>query len=368
MVQGLILAMAAGAIVSLLNAVLLVATQSRHGRFSLDVTHGVQKFHATPTPRIGGIAIVAGLVAALLALRQDLLLTILVASAPAFLVGLAEDLTKRVSVSARLAATLVSSLIASLLTGVTLTRVDVIGLDLLLAYYPISILFTAFAVSGVANAYNIIDGFNGLAGGVVLITLGALAAVAAQVGDTELVGVCLVLMGVSVGFLALNFPFGKIFLGDGGAYLLGFMVAWVAVLLPMRNPAVSGWASLLACGYPILETLFSIRRKSKRQGSHPGQPDRVHLHMLLYRRVSRRLYPHCTLPLQNALTSPFAWAFALLPASIAVVWPTSTPVLVGGFLLSACVYWAIYLRLTQFRWCLVPQARLPREIAGAQRL
>ncbi|MGE0496636.1 MAG: glycosyltransferase [Ramlibacter sp.] len=350
-----------GCAASFAACILLVATKSHHGHLTLDSTIGVQKFHEVPTPRIGGGAVVVGLLLLLWNAPDDLariLWPVLLAGTPAFAVGLWEDLTKRVPVPVRLACTMASGALACWLTGVSLTRVNVPGVDALLSsFVPLSVLFTCFAVSGASNAFNIIDGFNGLAGGVVLIALAALALIAARVGDQQIVMLCLAVAAVTLGFLLVNFPLGKIFLGDGGAYLLGFLVAWIAVLLPMRNPAVSVWATLLACGYPILETLFSIVRKIRRRGHNPGQPDHVHLHMLLYSRVSRRVYPHASRAMQNALTSPFAWAYALLPAACAVMWFDSTPVLVVSFAAVAFVYRAIYLRLTQFRWCFSPATK-----------
>lgn len=343
-----------GGAVSFFVCLLIVATKRFHGHLSLDSTVGVQKFHLVPTPRIGGLAICAGVVVACATAPTDvadLLFLMLVAGLPAFAAGILEDVTKRVSVRTRLLVTMVSGLLAWALTDISLTRVNVVGVDWLLGFVPISVLFTMFAVGGAANAFNIIDGFNGLAGGVTMISLAALGGVAYQVNDIVLVQICIALGVVSLGFMLLNFPYGKIFLGDGGAYLLGFLVAWVAILLPMRNDSVSVWASLLACAYPILETCFSIARKSRRRGHHPGQPDNVHLHMLLYRRVSKRVYPSASPALQNGLTSPFGWTYALIPAAFAVLWPTETALLVFGLFASALIYRALYLRLTQFRWC-----------------
>jgi len=346
----------AGSVTTALLCLVLVLTRSTHGHLSLDTTIGVQKFHTAPTPRIGGIAVYLGLmvVQGLVPYGvRTLLMPMVVAALPAFVMGLWEDLTKRVSVRKRLAATYLSGVLAWWLMDMSLTRVNVPGADWLLASsLPASVLFTAFAVCGASNAFNIIDGFNGLAGGVALIALAALALIAAQVGDQTIVYLCLAIASVTLGFMVVNFPYGKIFLGDGGAYLIGFLIAWIAVALPMRNASVSVWATLLACGYPILETLFSIVRKLKRRGHTPGQPDHVHLHMLVYRRVARPAFAQADRALQNGLTSPFVWLFALLPAAIATLWYESSVVLGAGFAFSAFVYWAIYLRLTQFRWCL----------------
>ena len=68
-------------------------------------------------------------------------------------------------------------------------------------------------------------------------------------------------------------------MGDGGAYFIGFSVAWLAVLLPSRNPSVSPWASLLVCGYPVIETIFSMARRFVGRAML-GKPDQGHLHTL----------------------------------------------------------------------------------------
>jgi UDP-N-acetylmuramyl pentapeptide phosphotransferase/UDP-N-acetylglucosamine-1-phosphate transferase len=339
----------------------LVVTQAWHGHLSYDSAMGVQKAHVDPTPRVGGIALALGLcVAVLLAppALGGLLLPLMLAAVPAFAMGLWEDVTKRVPVPTRLAATMASGFLAWWLMDTSLTRVNVPGFDLLLAWLPFSVLFTAFAVAGAANAFNIIDGFNGLAAGVGLICLAALAAMAAAVGDAGLHDLCLVVASVVVGFWLVNFPLGKIFLGDGGAYGLGFVIGWVAVLLPMRNSAVSVWATLLVCAYPILETLFSIVRRHRRRGS-PGAADRLHLHSLVQRRLMRRWIPGGSRLVLNSATGAFMWLVGLGPALLALQWPGNSAVLATSFGLSALAYSAMYARLTQFRWCISPATLAP---------
>jgi UDP-N-acetylmuramyl pentapeptide phosphotransferase/UDP-N-acetylglucosamine-1-phosphate transferase len=292
-------------------ALALVLTQRMHGYLSTDTLIGVQKFHTKPTPRIGGVALGSGLIAACLASDQalrEILQPMLLAGVPAFAAGTVEDVTKRVGVLPRLLATMLSGVVAWSLTGVAMRNTGVGALDWVLAFTPVAVLFTAFAVGGVANAVNIIDGFNGLASGAVAIMFAGMGLIALKVGDNALASICFVFAAAMIGFGAINWPMGHIFLGDGGAYLIGFLLGWVAVLLPMRNPSVTAWATLLACAYPVLEVAFSYRRKSKREGHHPGQPDKVHLHMLMYRRLSRKAYPRASRTLQNGLTGE------LLPA------------------------------------------------------
>jgi UDP-N-acetylmuramyl pentapeptide phosphotransferase/UDP-N-acetylglucosamine-1-phosphate transferase len=346
-------AAAVAALSTLCACLLLVNTKRWHGRLTLDSTFGVQKFHTAPTPRVGGLAILAGTVAAhgfAPHPAASLLVVLLVAAAPAFAAGLVEDLTKKVSVADRLAATLSSGVLGWLLTGATLRHTGVGVMDAALSFTPAAVVFTAFCVGGMANAVNIIDGFNGLAAGVVVIMLSALGIMAAQAGDADLVCICL-LVGASVlGFLAVNWPAGKLFLGDGGAYLLGFLVGWVAVMLLARHPHLSAWGPLLACAYPVLEVAFSFYRKSRRAGSSPGQPDKVHLHMLVHRRVVRPRLGFAPACLRNAMTSPFAWLYAAATAAWAAAFAHDTPLLVAGFGLAAVGYWRCYVRLARFRW------------------
>jgi UDP-N-acetylmuramyl pentapeptide phosphotransferase/UDP-N-acetylglucosamine-1-phosphate transferase len=343
--------------ITVIVSLLLVLTTKWHGKHTFDHSEGVQKFHSTPTSRVGGIALMAGLLAAWFLSpepQSKLLGSMLIAGLPAFAAGLAEDFTNRISIRNRLLATMVSGLLAWWLTGYSLNHIDIAPIDYFLAYLPLSLAFTAFAVGGVANSINIIDGFNGLAAGTIMICFSALGFIAWQVGDVELAQLCLLFIAATAGFLVLNFPFGKIFMGDGGAYLLGFMLAWVAVMLPSRNPAVSVWAPLLVCAHPILETVFSMWRRHHRSGQHPGKADGLHLHSLLYCRVTRVLFPKARPELKNSLNSLFLWPISLLCSLVATIWFSNTVILIVGFVVCAFCYHLIYLRLTQFVWCLRP--------------
>jgi UDP-N-acetylmuramyl pentapeptide phosphotransferase/UDP-N-acetylglucosamine-1-phosphate transferase len=337
-----------------LSSAVLVATQRWHGHYSIDSFVGVQKIHTRDTPRVGGIAIALSLLVCWLLASpsvRSILGPMLLAGVPAFVFGLADDITKKVGVMPRLLATLSSGALAWYLTGIAMQDTGVPPLDMLLQIVPLAVLFTAFAVGGMANAVNIIDGFNGLASGAVAIMSGAIGLMAQQLADPPLAAVCFSISASALGFGMVNWPLGKLFLGDGGAYLLGFCLAWVAVLLPMRHVEVNAWATVLACSYPVLEVGFSVWRRYKREGRHPGQPDKAHLHHLLHRRVTHRLFPNLDATQQNSMTSPLCWFFIAVPAAWAVVFFDNTPLLVIGMMASTIGYAAIYARLTQFRWC-----------------
>lgn len=342
----------AGFALSLATCLLIIISARWHGHLSHDHTHGVQKFHSEPVPRIGGLAILLGGLTAwhLAPSNVDVVLSSLwLAGLPAFVFGFAEDLTRRVGVRERLLASMAGGVLAWSLSGISLTRLDVWGLDALLVWAPFSVIFTAFAIGGITNAFNIIDGFNGLAAGTVLVCLGGLGLTAHLAGDSVVTYICLILGGVTGGFLVVNFPMGKIFLGDGGAYLLGFWVSWISVLIPMRNPDVSPWVSVLICAYPLTEVLFSIyRRKFRRRDMSPGAPDRLHLHSLVKNRIIKNKLRGWAPHMRNSAVSPPLWLLAALPAGIAPWIRGHTTLLIVFFLAFFSLYVLCYGRLIRF--------------------
>lgn len=342
---------------SLAVTALVVLTQRWHVVLTADSLDGIQKVHAGHTPRIGGLGIYLGLWVGVGFIDNgnvQLFKSMLLAALPALLFGLAEDMTKRVGIKARLLATMASGVLAWWLTGYALWSLDIPLVDALLSYAPVAVIFTAFAVGGVANAINLIDGFNGLASGTLLICMTGLGVLAATQGDLELVRITILICAATLGFFLLNFPFGKIFLGDGGAYMLGFMLAWIAVMVAMRHPdTISPAAVLLICSYPVLETVFSMIRRARR-GQSVDQPDRTHLHSLVYRRVVpklvRRGYAQRLGFLCNSATSPVLWLFASVPVAAGVLLRENTIACWVVLVVMAIAYDAIYRRLSQFRW------------------
>ncbi|MEQ1804163.1 MAG: glycosyltransferase, partial [Burkholderiaceae bacterium] len=167
------------------------------------------------------------------------------AGLPAFLAGMLEDLTQTMSPRRRLFATALSATLAIWLLDAVIRRTDIPGVDTLIVMLPFAVALTIFAVTGVANSVNIIDGFNGLASMCVLIMLLALAYVAGKAGDIVMQSIALAVVGAVMGFFVWNFPAGLIFMGDGGAYFLGFLLAEVSILLVNRNAGVSPLFPLL---------------------------------------------------------------------------------------------------------------------------
>ena len=310
-------------------------------------------------PRVGGIAIFLGVLLSLSARYFQNTevgtfgLLLLFAALPAFISGLTEDLTKKVGVRIRLLATILSAGLAGYFLNAWLNSVQILGIDDLMLAYPLAaIAITCFAVGGVANAFNIIDGYNGLSSMVAVIILAGIAYVAFQVGDHAIMIAALAMIGALAGFLVLNYPRGLIFLGDGGAYLIGFWIAELSVLLTARHPEVSKWFPLLLCIYPIFETLFTIYRRVILRRAHPGMPDASHLHQLIYRRIVRWSLGNNDDELKiqhNALTFPYLWVLALLSVIPAIVFWRYHMVLKGFAVLFAISYIWFYWSIVRFK-------------------
>jgi len=284
--------------------------------------NGPQKFHKNPTPRIGGLGIFLSILTFVIlsfiykeSFRKELLF-IFLCSFPAFLAGFREDLKPDLTPKIRLLLTSFSGIFVFFLLG-GITRVNLPGFDYILSFPFFSFLFTIFAITGVIHSFNIIDGFNGLSSFVSIMNLSALTIIAYKVGDTTLVIYGTVFIFSILVFFLFNYPFGTIFLGDGGAYLVGYLIAVFSILLFKRHPEVSAWSPLLINIYPVYETIFSIWRRKVRRKS-PVLSDSFHLHTLIYKILKGKFLNKNSVFL-NSFTSIFLWflnIFAVLPGVI----------------------------------------------------
>lgn len=330
---------------------LVVLTQNWHGRHSLDHDlNGVQKLHTKPVPRVGGLGLIIGLLVAGLASyvtngnSYTATLTLLVCALPVFLAGFIEDITKSVSVRTRLLSSFVSAALAVWLLGAQMPDADTPGLDALLQHAPfLTVLLTVFVVGGITHSVNIIDGLNGLAGGAVCIMLSGLAALAWVYGDSVVMKLCLWGIAGLLGFMLLNYPFGKIFLGDGGAYLAGFWLAECAILLVARNPQISNWTVLLCCLYPVLETCYSMFRRQVVHKVPSGLPDMGHMHQLLFKWLHDKL-EHVTLPqwLSHGVTSVKIWFIIAACQLVALSTPRQAALHVATIVTTVLIYVVVH--------------------------
>ncbi|MEG2279722.1 MAG: glycosyltransferase [Comamonas sp.] len=322
-----------------------------------------QRFHFGVVPRLGGVAIFIGVIFACFlniifnfsqvsfSWNQWLIL-FFVAIVPAFFGGVYEDLTQRLSISYRLFLTLLTAMIGVFFLDLSVPRLGIAWLDVIFDNYAwIGIFIAIIAIAGLPHAFNIIDGYNGLAGMVSIIVCLAMTHVALQLGDRELATILVATIAATIGFLFWNYPSGQLFAGDSGAYIWGVIIAFCSIYLVQKHSTVSPWFPMLLLIYPVWETVFSIYRKLSR-GDSPGMADALHLHQLIYRRLVRTVLDEdqvTRMLRRNNRTAPYLWAFTLFSVVPAVMFWNNSYVLMAGCLLFCMVYVAAYLIIIRFK-------------------
>ena len=324
-----------------------------------------QRFHWGHVPRLGGVALLAGIGGAWsVGVAQSMLgdpssLRLgswvgwwMAALLPAAIGGMVEDATQRLTVRYRLLLTGFSGVLAVGVLELSVPRLGLPWLDTVLIGAPwLGFAIALLAVTGLPHAFNIIDGYNGLAGMVALIVCLALAHVALQVGDRGLAALLVATAAATGGFLVWNYPRGMLFAGDGGAYIWGVVIALASITLVQRNPDVSPWFPMLLLIYPVWETVFSIYRKLVR-GVSPGVADALHFHQLIYGRIVRRVFHDNAsrrMLMRNNRTSPYLWAFTMLTVVPALLFWSNTPVLMALCVLFCVCYVTAYLAIVRFK-------------------
>jgi UDP-GlcNAc:undecaprenyl-phosphate GlcNAc-1-phosphate transferase len=362
-------------------SLLVLATRRWHLRATADSQwHMPQKIHSGEIPRIGGVAVACGFLVALAVqvahggssspISVSTATLIALGLVPVFLIGLVEDVTKRVGARVRLLWMAFGAVVLIQFLNLVLSGIDAPLLDACFGYSAFALAFSVFACVGAANAFNIVDGLNGLLGGIALITLAAVAWVAAAVGDAKVLTLACLLAGAVAGWMPFNWPRARLFAGDGGAYSLGFVIAALLLMLSARHPgAVSPWFGLTAAALPVWETVYSIWRRMRR-GEGAMEADQSHLHQLvrlaLHRACLDRAMRHAQrmavgadagdarqrlarIAPPNSSASPLLWLLHAAAAAAGARFYGETFVQLAVFTGFALVYVALHGRLLKAR-------------------
>lgn len=238
---------------------------------------GPRKVHATPVPRVGGLAMAVGLfIATLLTVElsasvRGLLLGLLVL----VLFGLWDD---RVTLGYRVkfAGQVIAVGICMVVGGIHVGNTAFWGVDAVPSF--VSTLITFLFLMGITNAINLADGLDGLAGGMALLCLCAIAIFAVVGGKPNVTAMALIEAGAVLGFLRFNTHPARVFMGDCGSQMLGLSVGALALLATQgeTNP-LSAALPVLLLGLPIMDTL-AVMLTRIRAGRSPFSADRNHLH------------------------------------------------------------------------------------------
>lgn len=346
------------ALASYLLAGMVIRTADRLN-IGTDEVGGVQKFHTHRVTRLGGVSIFIAMVAGLLLISLAIpgykvaSAFMVVCMLPVFGIGLLEDLTRVVGAGIRLLIAMFAAALGWWLFKAGLFRVGWDSVDALLLSYPLlGLAATVMAASGAAHGVNIIDGCNGLSGFFIMAALAAIAIIAAIVGDRFVLHVAVLGFAATAGFFAWNFPHGRIFLGDAGAYMMGFLIAQLCLLLITYNPSVSAWCPMLIMAYPAWETMFSMYRRSRYGARHMGRPDARHLHQLIYRRIMKwapEAAGQEVRSFRNAFASTLIWPLILLCMVPAVMFWDQGRLLFTLCWAFALTYTGIYLAIVRFK-------------------
>lgn len=268
----------AGFIVAmLLTMVLMPLVKAMGYRFQIVDIPNHRKVHAVPIPRIGGVAMVLGASVPLL-IWLDLgreLLGYLLGALVILVFGILDDRFE-LNYKLKFGAQFVAVALAVVYGGLKLESLHVFSL-----YWEfpeiISIGFTSLFVLAAINAVNFSDGLDGLAGGVVLLSLSAVMVLALRVDATDIVLICAVLIGSLLGFLLFNSHPAQIFMGDSGSQFLGFSLSVLAVYLVQERDVFSTFLPMALVGLPLADVLLVIISRLLR-GKSPFEPDKNHIH------------------------------------------------------------------------------------------
>lgn len=298
-----------GAIAAIVTLVLTPLTRVLAFRVGAVASPSARKVHSSPTPSLGGLAMLGGIGAGLLAAWTmgsfDPIFRsftdvagVVVAALIIFSVGVADDI-RDVSAPAKVAGIVLAGVVLAM-AGVSVLwfRVPFTGFVQLSA--DLSVVVTVLWLLVMANAVNLIDGLDGLAGGIVAIASGSFFVYAVQLGRDGVLfdsnpGALLAIItaGVCLGFLPLNMHPAKTFMGDGGALLLGLMLAASTISVGGRvDQAVSGQVffffaplviPLFLLGVPLVDLILAVLRRATRKGVGIAEADKEHLHHRLMR-------------------------------------------------------------------------------------
>jgi len=276
-----------------------------------------RKVHISAIPRLGGVAIFMAILFSTLVFVElgREMRGILAGGLILFFTGLIDDL-HGISPKRKFVGEIVACLTAMGIGDFYITQLgDLFGFGVIVLPMWLAVPFTLFALVGVLNAVNLIDGLDGLAGGISVISFSGFFILGFLDGNHLAMTVSAAALGAILGFLRYNFYPARIFMGDGGSLVLGFLLAFTAIALTQGPGAATHPAiPLMILGLPIADTLFVMGRRIL-QGHSPFAADMGHLHHkflqlgLHHRRTVLLLY--CV----SLFCTAFSIIFRALPAS-----------------------------------------------------
>ncbi|NCU17691.1 MraY family glycosyltransferase [Pallidibacillus pasinlerensis] len=247
-------------------------------RFNVIDIPNKRKVHTTPTPRLGGLAIIFSTFFALFYLQpvHPQFLAYIFGAIIIIITGVLDD-----KFTLRPLFKLVGQILPAIfliIQGVSIERITLPFIGIVEFSPSICIIVTLIWIIGITNAINLIDGLDGLASGVSTIALLSILIMAIMDGQLFIVILCTVLIGSNIGFLFHNFHPAKIYMGDTGSLFLGYSIAYISILGLFKKLTLFGFViPVIVLGVPIFDTLFAIVRRLL-NGEKIMTPDKKHIH------------------------------------------------------------------------------------------
>ena len=282
--------------------------------FNLKPYFNVQRTHKNEVSRLGGLVIYLYFwIIYFLDFTQDsLFLNLLISSIPFVLISFKEDMFHNTTPKNRLIAMVISCLIFFYINPIYFPVIEIPYIGKIISLYPISIIFFTFSILVVMNGMNFIDGMNGLCGFTSSVILIVLIFLSNTYYDDQTIKLSYMYLAPMLIFLIFNFPFGKLFFGDMGAYFYGYLISILIINFFGRHENLLSWMAVLILFYPCMELLFSFIRKIK-SNTNPFNPDNRHLHSIIFQNFLKYKYSKEKANFFSTLALLFFWIY---PVSI----------------------------------------------------
>ena len=251
---------------------------------------GVQSLHQGTVLRLGGISIYLVLLLSIYfssPMTHDFIKNISFSLLPLFLISIREDLKHDVKPHYRLLVAGLSACMAIYFFG-TIQNIDLPFLPFIFQSPIFLFILTIIAFAAMTHGFNMIDGLNGLAVLTYWAILTSIYVMSSQIADQTFQELIWLGLSLPLGFFVFNYPFGKIFLGDTGAYLLGFLSSALIIYFFNAYPQLLSWQAILILIYPVTEVIYTFVRRLG-AGLSPLEADNKHLHTFLYQFLTQKI-------------------------------------------------------------------------------
>jgi len=276
----------------------------------------VQRVHDGEISRLGGFGIYISLWVYVMCFQNNqatsFLEILLVSTLPMIFISIKEDLFQNTYTLTRILFMVISTLLFFELYDISFPIINnlVFG-DLLSSSVVMSTLFFVICMLVIINGSNMIDGTNGLLSMTLMMQFLCLIYISFEYNDSINIFLITLLTIPLIVFMFFNYPWGKIFLGDTGAYFMGFTIGVLTIVIFSEHPEIPTWLAVLILFYPSFELIFSIIRKLI-EGKNPMKPDVNHLHLKMFFLLRNNLI---SVRSSNSMVMPFLaiiWGFSFV--------------------------------------------------------